>query len=63
MNYKGRTSLYDCISTIYLYITGAGGGIGRAICQLFLPEGATLVLVDVIENSLKETVTSLEGNA
>jgi 3-oxoacyl-[acyl-carrier protein] reductase len=36
-------------------VTGAGGGIGRAIAVAFAREGATLFLADLKENNLAET--------
>lgn len=36
-------------------VTGAGGGIGRAICIDFAKEGAATVCVDINEEWLKET--------
>ena len=38
-------------------VTGAGSGIGREMALLFNKEGAKLVLVDVIDKTLKETVS------
>jgi len=38
-------------------ITGAGSGIGREMALLFNKEGARLVLVDVVDKTLKETVS------
>lgn len=48
---KGKTIL----------ITGAAGGIGRATCVECAKLGATLVLTDINENGLKETLNNLEG--
>ena len=36
-DFTGKTAL----------ITGAGGGLGRALCQLFAARGASLILCDV----------------
>lgn len=40
-------------------VTGAAGGIGRAIAERFLEEGAHVVLTDVDEPSLRETAAAL----
>ena len=34
-------------------VTGAGGGIGRAICSRFVEEGITVVAADIDEGSLR----------
>lgn len=47
-------------------VTGAGGGIGRAICLDFAKEGASQVCLDINEESVNETVkevTELGGQA
>tara|TARA_R110002050_G_scaffold261556_1_gene401655 strand:+ start:146447 stop:148552 length:2106 start_codon:yes stop_codon:yes gene_type:complete len=36
------------------FVTGAGGGIGKAIADKLAAEGATVVLTDINEDSLKE---------
>lgn len=41
-------------------VTGAGSGIGREMTLLFLKEGATVVAVDVVNDTLKETVSLAE---
>ena len=41
-------------------ITGAGGGIGRAVGARLASEGASLVLVDRVEGTLKETHAAVE---
>ena len=41
-------------------ITGAGSGIGRATAILFVREGAKLVLADVQETGLKETLAAVK---
>jgi NAD(P)-dependent dehydrogenase (short-subunit alcohol dehydrogenase family) len=41
-------------------ITGAGSGIGRAIACRFASEGARLMLCDIAEEGLRETVGQIE---
>lgn len=41
---------------------GAGGGIGRAACQLLAEAGAKIVAVDANVTSAKETISLLAGN-
>lgn len=43
-------------------ITGGAGGIGAAAGRLFAAEGADVLLVDVDENALEETVRALGSN-
>ncbi|MEM7484562.1 MAG: bifunctional aldolase/short-chain dehydrogenase [Bacteroidota bacterium] len=39
-------------------ITGAGGGIGKAIADKLAQEGANVILTDIIEDRLKEALTT-----
>lgn len=41
-------------------VTGAGSGIGRGIARRFAAEGASLVLSDVAEAGLRETIALIE---
>jgi meso-butanediol dehydrogenase / (S,S)-butanediol dehydrogenase / diacetyl reductase len=53
---KGKQRLKDKIAVI----TGAAGGIGRATAMLFAREGAKLVLADVQESGLNETLAGVQ---
>ena len=43
-------------------VSGAGGGIGSAICHRLALEGASIICVDINENTLNETVHSINSN-
>ena len=53
---KGKQQLEDKIAVI----TGAASGIGRATAILFAREGAKLVLADVQETGLQETLAAVQ---
>ena len=40
-------------------VTGGSGGIGRAICELFSEEGASVVVADIDEAGGKDTVSGI----
>lgn len=42
-------------------VTGAGGGIGRAICVAFAAEGAAVVAVDINAETVAETAAQVEN--
>ena len=42
-------------------VTGAGGGIGRAVCLAFAKEGAELICADVDESRSLTTVSQVEA--
>ena len=46
----------------HILVTGATGGIGRAVCALAADLGANVSLLSRRENLLKEIANSLEGN-
>ena len=43
-------------------ITGATGGIGRAAVELFINEGANVVMVDLNEDALIEVSNKINSN-
>ena len=52
------------INTTYFiyFLTGAGGGIGRAICLEFAQEGAKVAAVDIQAGNVDETVEQCGSN-
>src|SRR2546421_10879280 len=42
-------------------VTGAASGIGRALVQQFVAEGAAVVAVDIAEEALHQFVTGLQA--
>lgn len=45
------------------FITGAGGGIGRATCARYIAEGARVVAADIVGDTLKEAAAGDRGLA
>lgn len=45
-----------------ILVTGAAGGIGRAVAAECAKMGAKLVLTDIVEQGLEETLSILEGD-
>jgi meso-butanediol dehydrogenase/(S,S)-butanediol dehydrogenase/diacetyl reductase len=44
-------------------VTGGGSGIGRAICQRFVSEGASVVVADVVAERAEEVADAIGGRA
>jgi len=44
-------------------ITGAGSGVGKAMAELFSENGAKVLIVDVVEQRVKEVVAEIGGSA
>lgn len=52
-----KTDLKDKV----VVVTGSGGGIGRTIAHAFAEEGAVVVVNDIDEKGIAQTVTQIEG--
>lgn len=44
-------------------VTGGGSGIGRAICQRFAAEGASVVVADIVGDRAEEVAAEIGGRA
>ena len=42
-------------------VTGGGSGIGRAICKLFTQQGASVVIADIDEDGMRQTVEQIQS--
>ena len=45
-----------------ILISGAGLGMGRATAKIFSEEGASLILNDINDSDVKETLDMLQGD-
>ncbi|MEX0801688.1 MAG: glucose 1-dehydrogenase [Dehalococcoidia bacterium] len=45
-----------------VFISGAGGGMGRLAAQLFAKEGASILAFDITEDGLRDTAAAVEGD-
>ncbi|XP_046739413.1 estradiol 17-beta-dehydrogenase 8 [Diprion similis] len=43
------------------FVTGAGSGIGRAVCRILAREGAAIIATDQNSKNVADTVATLEG--
>ncbi len=61
LNYKEKHQKMKKLENKFAVITGGAGGIGKAAAELFLKEGASVLLVDLKEEDLKAAAEELGG--